>query len=75
MAQSGVAKLVRHALNDVGRRTYLASGLGKQQQQRALSYAVPIATATSICHNHAAKALLWNSGHKKYLYSTDTTSK
>lgn len=72
MAQSGVTKLARYALKDVGSRTYLAGLLGKQQQ-RALSYTVPIAMTTSVGHNHAAKALLWNSGRKKYLYSTDST--
>lgn len=70
MAQSGLTKLVHCALRDVGKRCYT---IGKHQQ-RALSYVVPIATTTSISHNHAAKALLWNAGHNKHLYSTDATS-
>ncbi|XP_065364880.1 mitochondrial import inner membrane translocase subunit TIM50-C-like [Calliphora vicina] len=71
MSQSGLTKLVHCALRDVGKRCYT---IGKQQQ-RALSYVVPLATTTSISHNHAAKALLWNAGHNKHLYSTDTTKK
>ncbi|XP_023298765.2 mitochondrial import inner membrane translocase subunit TIM50-C-like [Lucilia cuprina] len=70
MAQSGLTKLVHSVLRDVGKQ---CCTIGKYQQ-RALSYVVPLAT-TSICHNHAAKALLWNAGNNKYLYSTDATKK
>lgn len=70
MAQSGLTKLVHRALRDVGKLSYK---IGKQQQ-RALSYVVPLATTSTISHNHAAKSLLWNSGNNKYLFSTDATS-
>lgn len=74
MAQSGVTKVVRCALKDVGKRSYLTDLLGNQQR-RAISYTVPLATTTSLSHNHAAKANLWNSGYQKQLFSTETSSK
>lgn len=64
MAQSGLTKVLRYTLQHIGKRCYTSG-----------SVAVPLVTTSSISYNHAAKALLWNSGHKKYMYSTDSTSK